>query len=262
MRKPGIFWLLLSFMVSALSSNPSYAQNDQQRYLQSTTFINTGHPSIVKKTASLTATAATDREKAVRIHNFVRDNITFGWHGKFYKQKASEVLRAGIGFCNTKGTLFVTMLRAAGIPARQRFVNINTRIVRDFISPGTSYVDHSYTEVFLDERWIAVDSYIVDTALFEAARAKLVAENRLLGYGIHRNGTVNWDGKSDAFSQFLNDGSVADLTTSDYGVYPDIIAFYADGKGINKLNAMTSVFIRLAVGGANRKIAGVRASAS
>jgi transglutaminase-like putative cysteine protease len=142
-----------------------------------------------------------------------------------------DALTSKIGFCNTKSTLFVAMLRAAGIPAKQHFVNINAKILSGILNPGTEYVDHSYTQVFLNGAWLKVDSYIVDLKLANAARLKLQQENQLVGYGVHRNGVSTWDGTSDAFSQFLNDGSYKNLSTNDYGVFEDVDAFYRSGKG-------------------------------
>jgi transglutaminase-like putative cysteine protease len=157
--------------------------------------------SIVETTSRVVAGAQSDRERAVRIHDFVRDEIKFGWSTGFYDQRASEVLAAKIGYCNTKSTLFVAMLRAAGVEARQHFVDIDAVIILDFLNPGTRYVDHSYTEVRIDGRWLKVDSYVVDRPLANAARARLQREGKIVGYGIHRHGTSDWDGTTDAFSQ-------------------------------------------------------------
>jgi transglutaminase-like putative cysteine protease len=43
---------------------------------------------------------------------------------------ASAVIRAGVGFCNPKSTLFVALLRGAGIPARQHMVSINMNVLK------------------------------------------------------------------------------------------------------------------------------------
>ena len=223
-------------------------------FLEETAFIDYNHPRIQATVAEVTRGATDDREKAVRIHDFVRDEIQFGWASAFYDQTASAALESGIGFCNTKSTLFVAMLRAAEIPARQHFVSINAQIISDFLAPGTPYVDHSFTEVFLDGRWIATDSYIVDLPLFTAAQARLTREGRLLGYGVHGQGSPHWDGRSPAFAQFLNNGSFARLTNADHGVYADVEAFYASGQGVNTLGFISRLFFRLAIGNANRAI--------
>lgn len=57
----------------------------------------------------------TERVKA--IYNFVKDEILFGYNVDD-GVKASRVLKDGYGQCNTKGTLFMALLRASGIPCR------------------------------------------------------------------------------------------------------------------------------------------------
>ena len=69
-----------------------------------------------------------------------------------------------------------------------------------------------------------MDSDVIDTALAKVARSKLEEEGQALGcisdtwsqrvtgsplgYGIHINGTSEWDGRKDTFSQYVVDGSV------------------------------------------------------
>jgi hypothetical protein len=253
-RRIGLDWLrLLAGIVLFIGSSMTSATTTT--YLEPTLYIDSKHPALVQQVSVLTLGAKDEVEKAIRIHNYVRDEILFGWAGAFYDQKASGVLEAKLGFCNTKSTLFVAMLRAAGIPAKQRFVNINAKILEGILSPGTEFVDHSYTEVLLQGRWIKLDSYIVDKRLAEAARRKLQGEGRMLGYGVHRNGTSDWDGRSDAFSQFLNDGSVANLSTQDFGVFEDVGAFYRSG---NELNPGLRLIFRWVVASANKRAEALR----
>jgi transglutaminase-like putative cysteine protease len=225
----------------------------QSNGLEPTKYIDSTNPELVSQVNKIVASAKDEVDKAVLIHNFVRDAISFGWAGAFYDQKASEVLASKIGYCNTKSTLFVAMLRAAGIPAKQRFVNINAEILEGILNPGTEYVDHSYAEVYLGGAWLKVDSYIVDAKLANTARHKLKKENRLLGYGVHRNGVSTWDGTSNAFSQFVNDGSYKALSTKDFGVYEDVDAFYRSGNGVNQLNFVLRLIVRFTISGANKR---------
>ncbi|MGL4405910.1 MAG: transglutaminase domain-containing protein, partial [Notoacmeibacter sp.] len=125
-----------------------------------------------------------------------------------------------------KGTLMVALLRAAGIPARQVFVDIDARILRGIVDPGTLFVDHSYVELLLDDVWLATDAYIVDQPLFEAAQKRLASENTMIGYGVHSLGTNEFDEKKPSFSQFKVDGHPS-LTTRHYGIHADVSAFYA-----------------------------------
>lgn len=228
------------------------------RFLAPTEYVDSSHPKIVSTARRITAGAESDRDRAVAIHDFVRDEIRFGWAPTFYDQKASQLLSTGLGFCNTKSTLFVALLRAVGIPARQHFVDINSQILSGLIEPGTAFVDHSFAEVLIEGRWIRVDSYIVDKQLAERARQRLIREGKTIGYGAHVNGVSRWDGTEDAFAQFVDDGSKPQLTTHDHGVFQDVGAFYASGRGLNRLNPGLRLLFGFFSRAANRRIEGIR----
>ncbi|MEM7165636.1 MAG: transglutaminase-like domain-containing protein [Planctomycetota bacterium] len=232
-------------------------------FLQPTAAIDSGSQTIRNLAAQVTQGATSDRDKAVAIHDFVRDQIPFGWQESFYENRASEVLAARIGYCNTKSTLFIALLRAAGIPARQHFVDIDARLLRGIIDPGTPYVDHSFTEVYLEDTWVQTDSYIVDRAMFEAARVQLAAAGWTIGYGIHASGTSSWDGTANAFSQFADDGSSARFTTRDYGVHSDVLTFYRDEEHTwNALSPPARLFIRFGLSQANKAVQRLRGGGS
>jgi transglutaminase-like putative cysteine protease len=186
------------------------------------------------------------KEVAIAIHNWVRDNIHFGFNASFWNMKASDVLSKRRGFCNNQSTLFVTLLRAAGIPARPFFIAINEKILHGFTSRAgvDGFVDHSFTQVWLDGRWINVDSYILDPSLFKASQDKLSQENLDMGYGTVKGGTMEWNGSESAFSQCLlaDDGrpKIAGLTGKEYGPFCDVSDFYGQGNGVNG-----SVFTRM-----------------
>ncbi len=226
--------------------------------LTHSSMIDSTSPRVIDATNAVIANAATAKEKAILIHDFVRDEVKFGFSSRFYADRASDVLETRVGFCNTKTTLFIAMLRVAGIEARQRFVNIDSAIVRDFVGVNTSYVDHSYAEVKLDGRWLKVDSYIVDQTLADRARARLKREGKVIGFGVHRDGTSIWDGANDAFSQYVNNNALATLSTKDYGVFDDVAAFYASGNGVNELPWLGRLAFGFVSRAANEKIDRVR----
>ena len=58
-----------------------------------------------------------DFERIKSIYNFVKDEILFGYNMDD-DIPASKVLSDGYGQCNTKGTLFMALLRACDIPCR------------------------------------------------------------------------------------------------------------------------------------------------
>jgi transglutaminase-like putative cysteine protease len=204
--------------------------------LSVTQYVNHDDPAIVSLAKEIIQKSETNTptEHAILIHNYVRDSILFGWSGRFWNENASEVLRTGRGYCNTKSTLFAALLRSVGIPCRLQFVNISSEILDGIIDPRTPYVEHTYTDVFNTEkkRWCHVDSYIVDVPLATAAKEKLTRENKVIGYGLHRDGQSDWNGIDDTFIQYvtnseLNQKLKRPLSTQTYGRYDDIGTFYA-----------------------------------
>ncbi len=225
---------------------------------QASNYVDSNHPAIAELAAKLTKAHLNTVDKAIALHDFVRDEVPFGFSGKFYDQRASEVLRSGRGFCNTKSTLLAALLSAVDIPARQHFVEINADILDGFIDPGTTFVDHSFLEIYLEGKWLKVDSYIVDRRLAEVARQRLRDENKVIGYGVHVNGVSDWDGRSHAFSQFLNDGAHTALAGKDYGIVQDIGVFYAEAPRNNRLTGFTRLAFPLFAATANRRIERLR----
>lgn len=231
---------------------------DPGAWLAATRWIDVRHPAVVAATEEAVGTRATARERAVAIHDWVRERVPFGFSRSFYRQRASDVLRAGVGYCNTKATLFIAMLRAAGIPARQRFVTLRSDVLHGFVDFPGSHLHHSYTEVFLDGRWIGTDSYVVDATLFARAHARVQREGRVLGWAVHAGGGITWDGSGPAFVQFVDDGRVPDLTTRDDGVFADTMAFYDTGERLDALRGVQRFVIPLVLPGADRRVRAFR----
>lgn len=223
-----------------------------------TRYIDHDHPAIVAAAREATAGIGDPRQQAVALHDLVRERVRFGWSGRFHDQRASEVLAAGIGYCNTKSTLFVALLRAVGIPARPRFVSLDARILDGLTDPGTRFVDHSITEVWLDGRWVATDSYIVDRAAFEGAQARLRAEGRAFGHGVHRDGTSEWDGRHPAFAQFVDPA----MAGPDPGPHADIGALVDSRRALNRLGPVLRWFFPLFAREANARVEALRVSSA
>ncbi|MEM1390115.1 MAG: transglutaminase-like domain-containing protein [Pseudomonadota bacterium] len=207
-------------------------------WIRGTQYIDKDHLRIQAVALDLSSGHRSDRDKVLAIFQFVRDRIKFGFTRGFWDNKASDVLASRIGYCNTKSTLFVALLRAIDIPARQVFVDIDAQVLYGLVNPGTPYVDHSYVEVYIDGVWVATDAYIVDADLFEPAQVRVRAEGHLMGYGVHATGVMEWDGRSPAFSQF-NMLDPRPIGTKHWGVYRDVADFYrrAD-RSWNRLNPL------------------------
>lgn len=174
-------------------------------------------------------------EKATALHDFVRDNIKFGFNRYFDLSRPFNTLDIGIGHCNPKGELLVALLREADLEAFNHFVVLPKEILRGTVSPNRFWLvpaelSHCYTEVKVEGVWYKIDSYILDGPLFKAARAKLSEMGRTIGYGTHGNSTIDWDGKSDAFSQFDKD-----MMIEDHGRVDNLETYYHSPKCRHKI---------------------------
>jgi transglutaminase-like putative cysteine protease len=227
-------------------------------FLAATRYLDFTTAPVQRTIREVTAGQTTDIEKALSIFQYVRDRILFGFAGGFWDHSASDVLRIGRGYCNTKSTLFVALLRGAGVPARQVFVDIDAAVLHGVLSPGTPFVDHSYVEVFLGDAWRATDAYIVDAPLFARAQRKVNFEDRLLGYGVHATGASAWNGRDPTYAQF-NRIDPRPLGTREWGVFADVGEFYARvPEAWNRLNPILRVGLGALAAGANFRLDAMR----
>lgn len=186
--------------------------------------------SVQEVTRQATVGLVTEREKAIALHDYVRDHVKFGFTKYFDAAEPDYTLTCGIGHCNPKGRLMVSLFRAIGLEAYQHFVAIPKDILVDALPPSRRWLlpaelSHSYVEVKVEGAWCALDSYIIDTALLKAAQARLAKEGRALGYGVRADGTNVWDGRSNAFSQF-DQG----MMIEDHGRVDDLEAYFRTRK--------------------------------
>jgi hypothetical protein len=257
---------------AALAAAPALAGADAGAFLGATRHVDCDHAAIRQLAARLTAGQPGDRDpgdrnpgdpdKARAIFTYVSREIRFGFAAGFWDMPASAVLRAGVGYCNTKSTLFTALLRAAGIPARQRFMDIETAVLAGLIDPGTPYVDHSTTEVWLNGGWVETDAYIVDPPLLAAAQRRLALEGGRFGYGAHHRGVADWDAATPAFSQY-NRLVGERLGTREWGVFADVGDFYARTEAPwNRLNALLRGGFGVIAASANRRADALRTAAA
>jgi hypothetical protein len=179
------------------------------------------------RSAAIVGDARTEREKAIRLYRFVRDEIEFGFTSRFDAASPRETLEARRGHCNPQTRLLVALARASGIEARHHFVTISDRIL-DGVWPERArrrgFLDHSFAELRVDGRWLRLDGYTVDATLLEGARRRLLAEGRAVGYGAHRDACFEWDGRSDCMAQFADETML--LPGGDHGTFEDADDFY------------------------------------
>jgi Transglutaminase-like superfamily len=200
----------------------------------------------------ITQLATTAEQKAVRVHDYVKA-MPFGCVGSTGHFTAGQVLRNGRGDCHTKGTLFVALLRSAGVPARLRFVSLPGGFLRGILDLGSTPVTHAIGEVYAGGRWIQTDTYVVDEQLQTRALVRLNHEGQTLGYGIHANGKSHFNAMEDAHGQYAaHDPS--GLPMVDFGAAHDPELFYAaHPRLLNDANWLTRAKWSIAASVVNRR---------
>lgn len=170
--------------------------------------------------------APVDRIKAV--YNFVRDEIQFGYN-RADDISASEVLKDGYGQCNTKATLLMSLLRAAGVPNRIHGFTINKELQKGAIT-GIWYllspknILHSWVEVLVNDQWYFLEGVILDSAYLTRLQDRNnECKTTFCGYGVYtdnfKNPPVDWNMNNT----FIQDKGI----NQDFGVFDTPDAFYA-----------------------------------
>lgn len=219
---------------------------------------------LVRATAlALTKGEDTDRGRITSIFHYVRDTIRFGFPAAGDLVSASETIRLGFGQCNTKGTLFLALCKAAGIPARLHFSLIRKEIQRGLFT-GIAYrlmpplISHSWLEVQVDGTWRKLDSYINDEPFHESAKAALRQCGWDTGFSVacssgESSAALNLD--EEKFAQM-------DAVAEDQGTWDDPDAYYASPAYRNRPNLFKLLMYRILIGDINRKVERLRQRAT
>jgi hypothetical protein len=202
---------------------------------------NFDHPAIQSKAGKLAAGKTSSMEKIGSIFAFVRDEIRFGFPPKWDQVKASETLQYGLGYCNTKATLFHALCRAMDIPSRIHTGLIQIRIMRG-IFPVFAFPflpasgGHSWIEVEVDGEWKSIDSYINDKPFYEKALRKLHERGKNTAFSISLEKGFSSCELNFGEKGFVQMGAVIE----DHGVWDDFSEYMASDKyfRMNQLQVM------------------------
>lgn len=129
---------------------------DVAEYLKPEVYTNSNGPLIINTANRLVKNESDEIQKAKILFEFVRDSID---EGNFDSYKASEVLKAGNGFCYNKAILLSALCRAAGIPARLTFDEVKADSVPSLHTENIINAKflHGITEIYLNGKWIKYD---------------------------------------------------------------------------------------------------------
>lgn len=239
----------------------SLSLDEPQNWLGGTPLLDLEDPKLRIRVLRLTQLATSAADKAVRIHDYIK-SLPFGCVSESQNVKSGVVLRAGLGDCHSKGTLFVSMLRLVGIPARLRFVSLSSQFLEGIISlPGTQ-ITHAVAEAYLGGKWIQVDTYVTDETFEGHALDRLRAKGDTLGFGMHSGAQRYWSGNTSAHGQYTSRDPQS-LPTRDLGVAHDPEHFYQGNASASAKNGWISRFKwMIAAKVINHRVKKIRASTS
>lgn len=100
---------------------------NNEKYLRETELLNYSCNLIQKLVYERKWNDLDEFNKIKNTYSFVRDEILFGYNISD-DITAEQVLKDGYGQCNTKGTLFMALLRAVNIPCRIHAFTINKEL--------------------------------------------------------------------------------------------------------------------------------------
>lgn len=227
--------------------------------LGATALLDYPHPDIEALVARRGWRSLRPFDRIGAVYDFVRDEIAFGYN-EGDELPASRVLADGMGQCNTKGTLLMALLRAVGIPCRFHGFTIDKPLQKGAVT-GLFYwlaprrIIHSWVEVSLDGRWIALEGFILDAPYLASLQRRFPGARRFCGYGAATPDLsapgVAWQGRDT----YIQKEGIAD----DFGLFDSPDAFYRQhGSNLSGLKRwLYRRFVRHAM---NRNVARVRAS--
>lgn len=197
----------------------------EKKYLEKTKMLDYENESIQSLIKKRNWLELDEYHKIGAIYDFVRNEILFGYN-RSDLLTAEEVLKDGYGQCNTKATLLMTLLRGVGVPCRLH----GSEVSKYFQRGATSWIIsllapkrivHTWTEVFYNNRWIALEGVITDECYIEAVKDNFKnISGHFAKFAVAvpdlKTLNLNWCGK-DTYVQ-------NEAVVMDYGIYdnPDV----------------------------------------
>lgn len=197
-----------------------------QKYLKETNLLDFSNPKIQQLITERKWNDLDQFNCIKSIYNFVRDEILFGYNIDD-DITASKVLSDGYGQCNTKGTLFMALLRACHIPCRIHGFTIDKKLQKGAMT-GLVYkkaptnILHSWVEVYLENKWYELEAFILDKNYLSKLQAiNNQCTGEFCGFGVavkdFKNPNINFD-RNNTYIQ-------KEGINQDFGVYdsPDAL---------------------------------------
>lgn len=200
-------------------------------YLKETKLLNYNDNSIQRLILNKGWKDLSEKDKILNIYNYVRDEVKFGYNIDD-EIPASHVFTDGYGQCNTKGILFMALLRAVGIPCRFHGFTIDKILQKGaitgiwyFLAPAE--IVHSWVEIYYNKKWLNIEGFILDVEYLTSLQNIFKSsQTNFCGYGVATDNFLNpqiyWD-ENDTYIQ-------KEGINRDFGVFDDPDSFFLKHK--------------------------------
>jgi len=134
--------------------------DEMEKYLQPTYFLDADSETVQDLFQSLTSDKKTDKDKAIALFYWVRDKIPYDVYSLSFDRanyKASAIINKKAGWCVPKAVTLAALARAAGIPSRLHFADIQNFQITDKLRESLKtdiFYYHGYTEFYINSAWI------------------------------------------------------------------------------------------------------------
>ena len=133
---------------------------DEAALLQSTAFIESDAPEVIRFAREAVSDAKNDVEKGVMLYYAVRDGIRYDPYRITLTEdcyRATTVLRERAAYCIPKAVLLTAAARAVGIPSALGFADVKNHLTSEKLlqAMGTDlFIYHGYSMLKLDGNWV------------------------------------------------------------------------------------------------------------
>ncbi|MEI6314979.1 MAG: transglutaminase family protein [Syntrophus sp. (in: bacteria)] len=181
-------------------------------FIQATGFIDSNSPAVIAFANRAAEGATSQKEKAIRLYNAVRDEIQYDpYRIEFTPEafRASVIIDKGYGYCVAKAIVLAAVGRAADIPSRLCLADVRNHLTTERLKKVMKtdlFIYHGYTEFYLNGRWLKI------TPTF----------NRSLCERFHVK-PLEFDGENDAiFHPYDMEGRRHMEYVKDHGYFADV----------------------------------------
>ncbi|MCP3942451.1 MAG: transglutaminase family protein [Desulfobacteraceae bacterium] len=198
------------------------------RYLGQTDLLDFSHPRLTTLVETRNWQALSEYDKIFAAYDFVQNEILFGYN-RSDEIPASKVLKDGYGQCNTKGTLFMALLRHLKIACRFHGFTIDKALQKGAIPAplfliAPKKILHSWVEILFQKKWINLEGFILDRSYLDSVQKAFPdKEKKFCGYGIattnFKSPPIEWMGNHTYIQK--------EGISQDFGLFDDPDQFYA-----------------------------------